>query len=173
MSDPEAETLEKPKSHVLEQVPPHLLMQILPHVADLLEKACDYSGGRFTPSDVVQACSGQVPSRIWQLWVVFDPSADAETFGERVLAITVTSLNLYPSGLKVGEIILIAGHGQSDEWLPYAEDLKLWAMDNACDRMQFIGRSGFRRKLGSDWRPAATMYEFDLRAENGRVIQRH
>lgn len=162
------------EKHVLEQVRPEHVFAAYEKVGDLIEKACDFSGQRFNPETVAMACSGQHPKLNWQMWLVFDPNAKYETFGQSVKAMAVTSLAQYPTGLLVGEVILIAGRGQSSEWLQYVDDLKEWARANGADRLQFIGRRGFQRILGSDWKAAATMYEFDLNgAEHGRVEQRH
>jgi len=160
--------------HVLEQVRPELVPAVWQKIPELVEKACEFSGGRFEPDAVLAACSGQNPKLNWQMWLVFDPKASLEDFGERVKAFAVTSLSRYPTGLLVGEVILIAGRGHSSEWLHYVDNLKHWADANGADRLQFIGRRGFQRMLGPEWRQAATMYEFDLKDKaDGRIEQRN
>jgi hypothetical protein len=104
------------------------------------------------------------------MWLVFDPKASPDDFAERVKAVAVSNLARYPTGLLVGEIILIAGRGHSSEWLVYVDALKEWARVNGADRLQFIGRRGFQRMLGTEWRQAATMYEFDLK-DGGNGLQ--
>lgn len=164
-------TLQK---HVLEQVRPEYVAAVWQRIPDLITKACEFSGGRFEPEAVLQACAGQNPRLNWQMWLVFDPLASKEDFGERVKAVAVTSLARYPTGLLVGEVILIAGRGQSSEWVHYVDALKEWARQNGADRLQFIGRRGFQRLLGPEWKQAAAMYEFELKdSANGRIEQRN
>jgi hypothetical protein len=156
--------------HVLEQVRPELVPAVWAKIPDLIEKACAFSGGRFEPGAVLAACAGQNPALKWQMWLVFDPKASPDDFAERVKAVAVSNLARYPTGLLVGEIILIAGRGHSSEWLVYVDALKEWARVNGADRLQFIGRRGFQRMLGTEWRQAATMYEFDLK-DGGNGLQ--
>lgn len=166
-----AEVMEK---HVLEQVKPEYVGAVWAKIPDLVEKACAFSGGRFQPQGVLDACAGKNPKLNWQMWLVFDPNAKPDDFGERVKAMAVTCLAQYPTGLLMGEVILIAGRGKSEEWLPYVDVLKDWARANGADRLQFIGRRGFQRLLGPEWKSAATMYEFDLKeAGHGLNEQRH
>lgn len=162
---------------VIEQVRPDMVGTIAPHVMDLMEKACQFSNGRFDPQSVFENCAGLNEAHKWQLWVVFDRAAveHGETFSDHVKAITVTSLNLYPTGQKVAETILIGGKGPSEEWLHYFDTLKAWARANGASRIQFIGRKGWQRSmksLGINWKPVATMYECELEDHNGS-IQRH
>ena len=148
---------------VVQQVEPELIGPVSKHIMPLLEKACAYSGGRFYAQQVLENCAGLNKRQVWYLWVVFDPKkADAENFGDRVKAITVTCLSDYPTGLRVAETLLIGGAGPSDEWLHYVDVLEAWALKNGATRMQFIGRKGFQRKLGERWKPAATMYECEI-----------
>lgn len=157
---------------VVEQVRPEQVKLVAPHIMPLLRKACEYSGGRFDPEIVVEACAGLNEKLKWYLWVVFDPDkADAANFGERVKAITVTAIVDYPTGLRMGETILIGGQGPSDEWLHYVDMLKSWARANKAQRIQFVGRRGWQRRmkeLGIHWKPVATMYEYELEEGDGR-----
>lgn len=165
----EAETLQR---HVLEQVRPEYVPAVWGAVPDLIRKACEFSGGRFEPGAVLDACSGKNAKMNWQMWLVFDPGASKEDFGERVKAVAVTSLSRYPTGLLVGEVILIAGRGQTSEWVHYVDALKEWARQNGADRLQFVGRRGFQRVLGPEWRQAAAMYEFELKEPSDGSIER-
>ena len=148
---------------ILEQVRPELVGAATSKIPELVEKACRFSGGRFAPETVLAACSGQHPLLKWQMWLVFDPRADAQTFGKSVKVMVVTNIARYPTGIRVAEVILIAGRGDSSEWMQYIDALKDWARNQDCERIQFIGRRGFQRKLGPAWREVSTMYEFDLK----------
>lgn len=156
---------------VVEQVKPDMIAVVAPHINDLIEKACAFSGGRYDASSVYEACAGLNERYKWYLWVVFDKEAvrdDPAKFADSVKAVTVTSLNVYPTGLKLAETILIGGRGPSEDWLHYFDNLKLWAKANSADRIQYIGRRGWQRSmksLGIDWKPVATMFECEL--ENG------
>ena len=114
----------------VEQVRPEMIGVVAPHVLDLVEKACAYSGGRYDAQTVFEACAGLNQTYTWYLWVVYDKNAvgdDPGKFSDNVRAVVVTSLNVYPTGLKMVETILIGGRGPSEEWLPYFDELKLWA----------------------------------------------
>ena len=125
---------------VVQQVKPDHIAVVAPHVRELVEKACAFSNGRFDPPSVFENCAGLNDLHKWQLWVVFDPEgATDKNFKEHVKAITVTSLNMYPTGQKVAETILIGGKGPSEEWLHYFDTLKAWAKANGASRIQFIG----------------------------------
>ncbi len=158
---------------VIQQVKPDHISMVAPHIHELVEKACAFSNGRFDPPSVFENCAGLNQTHKWQLWVVFDPEgATDENFKDRVKAVTVTSLNVYPTGQKVAETILIGGKGPSEEWLHYFDTLKDWAKANGASRIQFIGRRGWQRSmksLGINWKPVATMFECDLEEENGTV----
>lgn len=158
---------------VVQQVKPDHIAVVAPHVRDLVEKACAFSNGRFDPASVFENCAGLNQAHKWQLWVVFDPEgATDENFKDHVKAVTVTSLNVYPTGQKVAETILIGGKGPSEEWLHYFDTLKAWAKANGASRIQFIGRRGWQRSmksLGINWKPVATMFECDLEEANGPV----
>lgn len=161
---------------VMQQVKPDHVRVVAPHIFDLLEKACEFSNGRFDPPSVLERCAGLNDRDNWQLWVVFSPEgATDENFAEHVKAVTVTSLNMYPTGEKVAETILIGGKGPSEEWLHYFDQLKAWARHNGASRIQFIGRKGWQRSmksLGINWKPVATMFECDLGDADGHV-ERH
>ncbi len=157
--------------YVIEQVKPAQIGPISKHIMALVEKACNYSGGRFDARTVFEACAGLDDKRTWYLWVVFDPEkANEKNFEERVKAITVTALVDYPTGLRMGETILIGGVGPSEEWLHYVDTLKQWAKANGAERMQYIGRRGWQRTmkgLGINWKPVATMFECEMEAPDG------
>jgi len=88
--------------------------------------------------------------------------------------ITVTTLSQYPTGLRIAEILLIAGRGKSEEWLHNIDYLKDWAAEEGCDRLQFIGRQGWRRMLGKDCRMVMTMFEIGVKDDDdGQHQQRH
>ena len=165
---------EAERTLVLEQVPHALVPAAAAKIPELVEKACKFSGGRFTPDVVLEACAGKNPALNWQMWLVFDPKAKPENFSKGVKVFVVTNIALYPTGLKVAEVLLIAGRGESSEWMQYVDALKGWAERQECDRIQFIGRRGFQRKLGPAWREVSAMYEFDLKeGEDGQHEQRN
>lgn len=159
------------ETSILEQVRPNQVGPVMSAVPELIEKACEYSGGRFTPESVFEACTGPTPK--WQMWVVFDKEAtkDPKAFGKYVKVVTVTHLAVYPTGLKVAEVIIIGGRGPNGEWIPYIDVLKRWAKAEGCHRMQFIGRRGWKRVLSKDAIPSATLYEVPLTEANDEFRQ--
>ena len=157
--------------YVLTQVKKEHIGPISRHIMPLIKKACDHSGGRFNPECVFENCAGLNPRQQWYLWVVFDPEQAKETsLGESVLVTAVTSLADYPTGLRIGETILIGGHGPSDQWLEHIDGLQDWAKSNGAERMQYIGRRGWQRQMrsmGIDWKPVMTMYESEIGGDDG------
>ncbi len=159
---------------IFQQIRPHDVPQIARHIPDLLEKACAHTNDRFTPEAVIQACSHKVRGQEWYLWLLFDEAAVRAgdlSAGARMMA--VTRLAMYPTGLKIGEIILIAGRGNSDGWVKHVDAVKAWAVREGCDRLHFIGRRGFSRVLSDNWKMVTTMFELDLEEEDGRSEQRN
>ena len=104
----------------------------------LLDRVTPLSHGTMSTDDVLRL----VKEDKFQLWAVFVQGAEALT------AMFVTQLMIYPSGLKVCEIILFAGKGIRDS-VHLISDLESWARGNGCDRIHINGRRGWGRVMGS------------------------
>lgn len=129
-------------------IPHDLLIPLWPVLEPLLEKACAFSDGRFTPASVALAVTeGQ-----FDLWGVI---RDGEW-----QAIAATCVSDYPSGMRVMEVLLVSGEDRQS-WLHFEKPLRGQAARWGCHKMQMVGRRGWAKSL-PDWRPVATMYEVDV-----------
>jgi hypothetical protein len=129
-------------------IPHDLLIPLWPVLEPLLEKACAYSEGRFTPESVGLA----VTQGEFDLWGAMRDGA--------WLAIAVTCVSDYPSGLRVMEVLLVSGEDRQS-WLHFEKPLRTQARKWNCHKMQMVGRRGWGKSL-PDWRAVATMYEVDV-----------
>ena len=136
------------------KLPPNIVLERWDQIAPLLEKACKYSGDRFTPETVLQAVGGGS----LQVFVAFK---DDDT----IKAAAVTCITLFGTGLKVCEILLLGGE-ERKSWLHFQDNVRRWAALEGCDRMVVHGRKGWAKDL-SDWRVTGTTFERPVRNEDG------
>lgn len=117
-------------------------------IGPLLQRACDHSGGRFSPEHVMHA----VRDGSFQLWGV--------ARGRDLLCTCVTMLHTYPTGLRTVEVVLLGGE-QKDALLPFIKVLATFGADNGCERVEFIGRKGFEREM-PEAKATARLYEMEI-----------
>lgn len=138
-------------------VPPEAVERVAGLVYPFLQRACEFSGGRFTPESVLPATAALDPNWQAQLWI-------AGRFGggepPTLEAVAVTCVSAYSTGLKVLEVVLIAGENRA--WLQFEEEFARWARDQGCQRIQQIGRRGWARTLSDKWKQSAVLFERDL-----------
>jgi hypothetical protein len=118
----------------------------------LLQRACDFSGGRFTPESVAH----QILNRSFDLWGVARPSG-------QIIAVAVTCVSDYPTGLRVMEVLLVSGQDRQS-WLHFQGPLREQAARWGCQKMQMVGRKGWAKSL-PDWNQAAVMFEIEVNAD--------
>ena len=117
-------------------VPPEELPNIWEQVKEHIPTAAETSVGRWTAANIVAA----IQSGHQQLWVAFE--------GEDVKAICTTQIVSYPQ-MKALQGQFVAGV-DLDAWMSdLLEVLEKFAVDNDCKRFEFMGRSGWERKLAS------------------------
>ena len=136
------------------KLPQEAIMDRWEQVSPLLDKACSYSGGRFTPETVLQGLmsgGGQL-----QLFVAFEDDAT-------VKAAAVTCLTVFGTGLKVCEILLLGGH-ERKSWLHFQKTIRRWAKTQGCERMLVHGRKGWVKDL-SDWKVSGMIFERPIEDE--------
>lgn len=102
-----------------------------------LARACARSHGRYT----VRFLAEGLVSRDMQLWAAFD--AD----GERLTGVAVTHMNLYPTGLKVLQVLAAAGRGVTtgQAVAEVIGVLRGYARAQGCAEIEWSGRRGFSR----------------------------
>lgn len=141
----------------IDLVPAERVMDLAPMVFPLVQKACDFSGGRHDPHATLQACAGQIPDRIMQLWVFGSVGGGEEA---TIDAIGVTQVNEYPTGLKTLEMVLVGG-SSSDEWLPFEDRFAEIARVNGCQRLECFGRRGWAKRL-PHWKGTYMLFEREI-----------
>lgn len=147
-------------------VPTERVGLFAPLVMEKLRAACEFSGGRFMAEYVLAACAGQDPGWSAQLWV-------AGHFGHGVKptleAVAVTCISNYPTGLRVLEVVLVAGENRA--WLQFEDEFIAWAREQGCQRIQQIGRRGWARTLSDAWKQSAVMFERDIEPLSAEVAR--
>ncbi len=143
-------------------VPPEMVLRLPSPAAQdvfaLLTEACGYSDGRYEPVTTLRACAGQIEGYAEQLWIAGyrggaePPSAES---------IAVTTIRIYPTGLRVLELLAVAGK-TSRAWLHFADGLADFAAKNGCHRVQMLGRKSWMRTLDESWRATAQLFERDV-----------
>lgn len=117
---------------------PHVWEQVRP----LLERACEYSAGEFTPESVVDAM-GARDGTAWlhMLAIVRDARA--------VTSIMLVMVNNYPAGRKL-DCVLVSGE-RVEEWMPFEPQMDAWARELGCVAVRIPrARKGWLRVL-SHW----------------------
>ena len=136
-------------------------------VADQIKIATELSGGRHTPETVKEACRNAE----MQLWCVIDPKRN------RIVAVLVTEVKTFKTGLKVCELVLLAGR-QRDKWVHLVKDIERWAHSLGCVKTQALGRDGWVRVMKTwNWDNSAifiekNLKEYDERSEDLSIVAR-
>lgn len=113
---------------------PHVWDQVLP----LLQRACDYSAGEFTPETVVMGMGPEGSLRM--LALVTD---------EGVHSIMIVTISIHPNGRKL-DCLLTSGE-DVDEWMPFEPRMDEWARSLGCIAVRIPrARKGWTRVL-SHW----------------------
>lgn len=118
-------------------VPPNMVISLYPKLAKHLQRAADYTFGRYEPEDIVELVS----SGRAQLWVAIDD--------EVVNGLAVTHAITYPRK-KCLEVIFISGEELCKWRAPMLQMLQHWAYDSGCSCIESSGRPGFSRVFKSD-----------------------
>lgn len=125
---------------IFQRVKWDMLADVWEALRPFVEAACARTGDRFTPKWVAQ----RLGSRTDALWVMLE--ADGTPRG-----IVTTHLGEYPTGLRVLEIIMLAGAdvGRENARACWAA-LQAYKHEQGCARIEWNGRRGFTRWLGLD-----------------------
>jgi hypothetical protein len=121
----------------------------LKDIAPLLEKACEWSNGEFTPAGVVQ---GIVEGRFTLLALADDAI--------RSIMVVMPTVKTYGDGSTLLECLLVAGEDMK-LWTPFEPELDALARSAGASALRMIGRKGLLKML-PHWRLAAYVMEKDL-----------
>jgi hypothetical protein len=81
--------------------------------------------------------------------------------------VLVVRFNIYPTGLKVGQIVIGGGRGIGRrEQTDFIDAVRAWAVSEGCQRLEYSGREGFLRACkgadGRAWKKVAVCAVMDL-----------
>lgn len=147
-----ADTIERPEASAPDRgvfhIPPNDLPKVWDQVAGLVEKACEYSQGQFSPLAIVDG--------------VLDGSYTLIGFGDGddISSIAVLTVSQFPTGLRICELLLASGE-QLKDWIEFEELVGAYAKGQGCTRFRMIGRPGLQRML-SHWKRSAVVLEREL-----------
>lgn len=120
----------------LMQVPVEQLAEVWPLVHKHIDDACARSRGRFSAATTFEL----IAAGDWQLWVVWDEGE------KKHLATITTKISEFPTGLRVGEIIICTGE-QRNKWVDLISELEEWARANGASVAQVWARKGWTRVM--------------------------
>lgn len=118
-------------------------------VGDLFQREEHRSGGHWSAAFL----ESEVRAGDQQLWLVLRE-------GREIIAALVTDIRPYPNGFRTCMITAAVGRDPRD-WIGLQNELGDWARRSGCEKMETIGRWGWKPLL-KEWRAAAVYYERDL-----------
>ena len=121
---------------------------VWPTAMPLLINPIDRSGGRLS----VDSVYSWLMAGKFHLWVVRE--------GNETLAVLVTEIRNYPTGLRVFNVMLLGG-SLRDRWLGLWPEMADWARKQGCTKAEMAGRKGWSRVL-KDWKWHMIDMEKDL-----------
>ena len=127
---------------------PDDLVVVWDDIYPLIEKACSYSGGAFSP-DTVRTLIDTGVMRV----IVYKS-------GERVTSLVVVTVTQAATGLRLFEVVLASREGMRD-WLHFEDTVKAYAKQFGCHRMRAVTRDSMQRTL-RHWKRTAVVLELDL-----------
>ena len=120
----------------LVQIPPETARDVWPLVHSQIDDSAKRSNGRFTTESILE----EIEEGRQQLWVIWDED------GRSVRAVGVTQLIIYPSGMKVADVVILAGEGRKD-WKHLVEVAEDWARREGCGLFQMYARKGWAKEM--------------------------
>ncbi len=118
-------------------VPQEHLDSVWPLVEHHMDRAAEYTFGRYTTEDIKDSISDYEH----HLWLAFED--------DTVKGVVVTNFVQYPR-MRCLAMQFTAGDDLKDWKAPMLDILQKWAFDNHCDRIESSGRPGWPRVLRDD-----------------------
>jgi hypothetical protein len=107
------------------------------YVDKFLERSCKRSNGRHTIDTIYK----QLIDNHANLWVVYNTDEDI------VKGCVITNFVLYPTGLKMLNILQLSGKNMED-WMETGKPILFdWAKKNNCNGVEAVGREGMSNWL--------------------------
>lgn len=103
-------------------------------IESMLIETLKFADGKYSAQSVYDA----LLSEHMQLWVAAPDDKPPQAFA-------VTQIVSYPT--KKIMLIMFAGGVKFNEWLPFIEYLKMFAMEHRCEAVEIYGRDGWKKKL--------------------------
>lgn len=119
-------------------IPRDHVLAIWPYVEPFMEKAAEYTYGRYTADDILTT----ITDYDHDLWVAF------ETI-DKLLGAVVTSFRYYPQK-KYLDLTFVGGDAGFTWKDPMLKVLQHWAYDNDCDGIESSGRQGWAKVFKND-----------------------
>lgn len=107
------------------------------------------SGGHWTADFLLE----ELQADRLQLWLVLKER-------RQMKAALITDIRPYPNGLKTCMVTVVVGQ-EPRAWIGLQDVLCDWAKRSGCEKMEVIGRLGWKRIL-TDWQASAMFYEKSL-----------
>lgn len=134
-------------------VPPQYIDECWSKVEPLMEKAAEYTYGRYTVDDIYDS----VKEHDYQLWVAFD---DSEFLGA-----VVTQITTYPKR-KALNLVFCGGERLAEWKAPMLELLQRFGADTSCDCLELTGRRGWAKIFANDgYKECWVTYELPVKGE--------
>lgn len=132
-------------------IPPEHVYDVWSRTQGFMEKAAEYTYGRYTPDDILVSLTDYDHL----LWIAFDEDKD-------IKGITITCFKQYPRK-KCLDMVFCAGD-EGMEWKdPMLKMLRHWAFDNECDTIESSGRLGWSKIFkGDGYKPLWQTYELPV-----------
>ncbi len=125
------------------------------HINKFLERSCKRSNGRHTIDTVYK----QLIDNHAHLWVVYDTEKDL------IKGCVVTNFILYPTGLKMLNILQLSGKNMED-WMEIGKYILFdWAIKNNCNGVEAVGRKGMSNWLTDEdtkWKKNNLLFEMQF-----------
>ena len=132
-------------------VPKEYVPQVWDKVAGMIEKAADYTNGRYTIEDAYD----YVMQHDYPLWIVFN--------ADGIKGAVVTYFGAYPRK-KTLNVMFLGGEDGAAWKEAMLTTLNCWAFDNGCDTIEASGRPGWARVLKNDgFTPLWQTFEMPVR----------
>lgn len=119
-------------------VPTPHVFTLWPQVRPHLEKAAEYTEGRYEVGDILTAITDYGS----QLWIAFTPD-------NTIKGAVVTNFNVYPRK-KYLDLTFIGGDDGPAWKEPMIDILRRWAHDTGCDGVELVGRAGWAKIFKED-----------------------
>lgn len=124
-------------SIVVSMVPPDHVATCWPQIASFMDKAAEYTFGRYT-SDDIRNC---LTDYDYQLWVAFNDNG--------IKGAVVTNFMTYPR-IKVLSMTFCGGVELAEWKSPMLSLLRRFAKDTGCDRIEAVARKGWAKAFEKD-----------------------